>query len=178
MSETLKTVADSRCIMTEVVLPTDTNGLGTLMGGKLMLLMDKCAGITAMRHANRVCVTVCADAIEFQEPILEGEIVILESWINRVFGSTMEIEISVRAENPLKKESRKSNRALFTFVALGDDLRPTAVAPVRIETKDEQRRYEEAAKRRAARLCLFSGRLRLEELFENQENLLEDFSTG
>ena len=74
-----KPVSASVCEMTEIVLPNDTNSLGSMMGGRLLHLMDKCAAISAQRHANRVCVTAAVDNVEFQSAIREGEIVDVES---------------------------------------------------------------------------------------------------
>ena len=116
--------------MTEIVLPNDTNGLGNMMGGRLMYLMDKCAAVSAQRHANRVCVTATVDSVEFQSPIYQNEVVIIESWVNRAFRTSMEVELVVLAENPRAQTRRQCNRAFFTFVALGDDGLPTPVPPI------------------------------------------------
>ena len=85
MKKQLKTVIDSRSIMTEMVLPNDSNGLDHMMGGRLLHMMDMCAAISAQRHANRICVTVSVDTVTFDSPIHLGEIVIIESWVNRAF---------------------------------------------------------------------------------------------
>lgn len=157
-----KTVSRSRCVMTEIVLPNDTNGLGNLMGGRLLHMMDKCAAISTQRHANRVCVTAAVDSVEFNAPIYQNEIIIAESQVNRVFRTSMEVEINVWAENPRKQTRRRCNRAFFTFVALDDDGRPTEAPPIYPQTAEEESRYEAAAKRREMRLLL-SGRLRLSD---------------
>ena len=85
-------------MMTEFVLPNDTNTLGNLMGGRLMHLMDICAAMTAQRHTRRVCVTASVDNVAFRSPIRLGEVVILESYINRAFNTSMEVEVCVDAE--------------------------------------------------------------------------------
>ena len=95
--------------MTEIVLPNDTNGLGNMMGGRLMYLMDKCAAVSAQRHANRVCVTAAVDSVEFQSPIYQNEVVIIESWVNRTFRTSMEVELEVVAENPRAQTRRKTD---------------------------------------------------------------------
>ena len=166
-----KTVSQSRCIMTEIVLPNDANGLGNMMGGRLMYLMDKCAAVSAQRHANTVCVTAAVDSVEFQAPIYQNDIVIIESWVNRAFRTSMEVELTVVAENARAQTRRQCNRAFFTFVALGDDGRPTPVPCIHPETDEEHARYEEAAKRREARL-FFSGRLKLEDARHVKDDLL------
>lgn len=157
-----RTVAASRCVTTEIVLPNDTNGLGNLMGGRLLHLMDKCGAISAQRHAGTVCVTASVDNVEFRSPIRQDEIIVVESQVNRTFRTSMEVELNVWAENPKLGTRRKCNRAYYTFVALGDDGAPVPVPPVVPETDEERSRHAEAQKRREVRLVL-SGRLRLED---------------
>ena len=148
--------------MTEIVLPNDTNGLGNMMGGRLLHLMDKCAAISAQRHANRVCVTAAVDSVEFQSAIREGEVVVIESHVNRAFRTSMEVELNVWAENPLEETHRKCNRAFYTYVALDENGDPVPVPDVAPTTDREHERYEAAAERRDIRLVL-AGRKELED---------------
>ena len=157
-----KTVANSRCTMTEIVLPNDTNGLGNMMGGRLLHLMDKAAAISTQRHANRVCVTAAVDSVEFNSPIRQGEIVIIESQVNRAFNTSMEVELNVWAEDPHAQTRRKCNRAFYTFVAVDENIQPTRVPPIEPETDEERERYESASQRRELRLVM-SGRIALKD---------------
>ncbi len=157
-----RTVRASRCVTTEIVLPNDTNGLGNMMGGRLLHLMDKCASISAQRHAGGPCVTASVDSVEFQAPIRQNEIVVVESQVNRVFRTSMEVELNVWAENPKTAARRKCNRAFYTFVALDERERPVPVAPITPETDLERERYDGAARRRELRLVL-AGRLQPED---------------
>lgn len=157
--------------MTEIVLPNDTNGLGNLFGGRLLSLMDKCAAISAQRHANCVCVTAAIDSVEFKSPIYQSEVLILESQVNRAFRTSMEVEINVMAENPRKQTRRHCNRAFFTFVAIDDAGQPIRVPPIQPEMEVEKVRYENAVKRRETRLFL-AGRLKLEDASHIREDIL------
>lgn len=157
-----KTVAASRCVMNEIVLPNQTNGLGNLMGGQLLHLMDVCAAISAQRHANTVCVTAAVDSVEFHAPIRQGDVVVLEAQVNRAFRTSMEVEINVWAENPRQQTRVKSNRAYYTFVAIDADGQPRRVPPIHPETAEEQDRFESAIQRREFRLVL-AGRLKIED---------------
>jgi acyl-CoA hydrolase len=157
-----KPVSVSTCKMTEIVLPNDTNSLGNMMGGRLLHLMDKCAAISAQRHANRVCVTAAVDNVEFQSAIEEGEVVVVESRINRAFDTSMEVELNVWAENPRAETNRKCNRAFYTFVALDDTGTPVEVPAIAPETEAERERYDAAGKRRDLRLVL-AGRKDLQD---------------
>ncbi len=166
-----KTVANSRCTMTEIVLPNDTNGLGNMMGGRLLYLMDKAASISTQRHANRVCVTAAVDSVEFNSPIRQGEIVIIESQVNRAFRTSMEVELNVWAENPHAQTRRKCNRAFYTFVAVDETLQPTPVPPIQPESDEERERYRAAEKRRELRLVM-SGRIELKDAITLKEDVL------
>jgi acyl-CoA hydrolase len=157
-----KPVSVSRCTMSEIVLPNDTNNLGNLMGGRLMYWMDICAAISAQRHSGRVCVTASVDSVEFHSGIRQSEVVLLDSRVNRAFRTSMEIEINVHAENPRDGTLRKSNRAFFTFVAIDRDGKPRPVPKALPETEDEKKQYAAAARRREFRLLL-AGRMDLDE---------------
>lgn len=163
-------ISVSRCIMSELVLPNDTNGLGNLMGGRLLHWMDVCAAISSQRHAGMVCVTASVDNVEFHSPILQSEIVVLESQVNRAFRSSMEIEINVYAENPRLGTRRHCNRAYFTFVAVGPDGKPVVVPASRPETVEEEEKAKAAMRRREFRLLL-SGRMDPSEAVHVQDYL-------
>ena len=157
--------------MTEIVLPNDTNSLGNMMGGRLLHLMDKCAAISAQRHANRVCVTAAVDNVEFQSAIEEGEVVVIESHVNRAFRTSMEVELNVWAENPRAETKRKCNRAFYTYVALNEEGSTVPVPNVEPQTERERERHEAAAKRRDIRLVL-AGRKDLDEAASLKEDML------
>mgnify|MGYP001207972117 CR=1 FL=1 len=161
----------SHTIMSELVLPNDTNGLGNLMGGRLLHWMDICASISSQRHAGCVCVTASVDRVEFHSPILQSEIVTIRSQVNRAFRTSMEIEIVVDAENPRTGNKRRCNHAFYTFVAIGQDGSPTPVPALIPETDDEKQRYEKADRRRQFRLFM-SGRLDPDGVQDMQEFLL------
>lgn len=172
-----KTVSESLSITNEIVLPNDTNNLGNMMGGRLLHLMDICAAISAQRHSNHICVTAAVDSVEFESAIKQGEIVIIESRVNRAFRTSMEVELNVWAENAVDQTRRKCNRAYYTFVAVDDDTRPTPVPAIAPETEEEQERYTAAAKRRELRLIV-AGRMALEDAKfikgELHKNLIAD----
>ena len=165
------TVTNSYCEVNEIVLPNHTNGLGNLMGGRLLYLMDICAAISAQRHTKQICVTAAVDSVTFQSPIKEGEIVVIKGQVNRAFRTSMEVELNVWAENPIKNTYRKCNQAYYTFVAVDNNDRPTEVPQIIPETDDEKDRYLEAAKRRELRLIL-SGRLTLSDAIHIQNDLM------
>jgi acyl-CoA hydrolase len=165
-----KTPTDAKSVMTELVLPNMTNPLNNLMGGYLLYMMDVCAAITSQRHANRVCVTASVDSVDFKHPIKLGDIVILEGKVNRAFNSSMEVEITVWAENPRTQRKTQANTAYYTMVALDEELNPVKIPAITPETEEEKAKYQSAERRRQLRLVL-AGRMKLGDA-ENLRNHL------
>jgi acyl-CoA hydrolase len=147
-----KTPRESRAVMTEIVLPSDANPLGTIFGGRVMQWLDICAAIAASRHCRRQVVTASMDDLHFHAPIHVGEFAVLEGTVHAAFRTSMEVGVTVHAENPTTGARRLCTSAFLTFVALGGDGRPTEVPPVIPETDEERRLLEASRARRAARL--------------------------
>ena len=154
-----KPVSVSRSEMTEIVLPAQTNPLGKLLGGQVMHLVDMAAAMTAHRHSNSYVVTASVDYIDFRNPVNLGEIVILNSQVNRVFHTSLEVGVEVFSENVLTGEKKHTTSAFVTFVAIDEHTRkPKPVPPLIVRTEEEKRRFEEAGERREVRLALRYGK--------------------
>ena len=146
-------MSQSQVEMLQLVLPSDANLLGNMLGGTVMHHMDICAAVAAQRHAGRVCVTASVDRIDFESPVRIGEVLLLKASVNFAGRTSMEIGVLCMAENPRTGVRRHTASAYFTFVALTDDLKPCAVPPVRPDTPVEMRRFEAARARRDARIA-------------------------
>jgi acyl-CoA hydrolase len=147
-----KPVQASQVEMIELVIPNDTNRLGNLLGGRLMHWMDIAAAIAASRHTNKVCVTASVDELHFHHPVKQGEVVIVQASVNRVFHTSLEVGVRVTKENLLTGERIHTNTAYLTFVAINSEGKPIPASPVRPMKNVEKRRYRDAARRRHLRL--------------------------
>ena len=154
MNTQTKTPKDSLVIMTELVLPNDTNTFGNLMGGRLMYWMDIAAALAAMKHAGAPVVTASVDNISFESPIRLGNVVHIEARVSRAFNTSMEVYLKVSGEDALQQTKYKSNEAYYTFVALGADSKAVPVYQIVPETEDEIRLFDGALRRRQLRLIL------------------------
>jgi len=148
-----KTVRESQAEYVEVVLPSQANPLGNVLGGHVMHLMDITAAIAAHRHSNSYAATVAVDYLDFRHAIRVGQLIVLKSSVNRVFETSMEVGVKVFSEDILTGERRHTSSAYVTFVALDEHGQPKRVRPVVPRTADERRRYREAAVRRQLRLA-------------------------
>ncbi len=165
MSNKKKFAKDSEVIMTEMVLPNDTNTLNNLMGGRMMHLMDIAAAIAAQKHSARIVVTASVDNVSFAEPISLGDVLTIKAKVTRSFNSSMEVYLEVHAENIPTAKKKATNKAFFTFVAVDQLGTPISVAEVVPETEEEKNLYDGALRRRQLRLVL-AGRMKPEEATE------------
>jgi acyl-CoA hydrolase len=139
--------------MTEIVLPEDSNAHGSIFGGRVLALIDKCAAVAAMRHARGDVLTVSLDSVTFLSKVSVGNVLLLRGRLNAAFGSSMEVEVEVHSEDPWSGRRELTTRALVTMVAVDADARPRAVPRLEAADDDDRRRAEEAAERRLARLA-------------------------
>ena len=144
-------VRESQSEMTEIVLPNDANPLGSLLGGRLMHWIDMAGAMAAHRHSRHYVVTASIDHLDFLTPVRVGDLVILQSSVNRAFHTSMEVGVKVLVENYIKGTHSHVSSALLTFVAVDREGRRLPVPPVIPESDDEKRRYEEAGRRRDLR---------------------------
>ena len=134
-------------------MPHQANGLRTplVFGGVVMNMVDRCAALSAMRHARGQVTTLSIDRILFKEPIRVGELVEVRSRVVRVGRTSMSVLANVYAENIASGMRRHTNECWLTFVHLDDEGNPTPVPPLLLET-DEDRLLNEVATRRRDQL--------------------------
>ena len=61
--------------MTELILPTHANSLGSVFGGQILAWVDLCAAICAQRHTGYTVTTAGIDELSFERPIQVGQVV-------------------------------------------------------------------------------------------------------
>jgi acyl-CoA hydrolase len=158
-----KKVSESKSVMTEMIMPNDTNPMGNLMGGNLLRWMDIVCGICAGKHCEAHVVTASVDHVSFTKPIKVGDVITLEATVTRAFRTSLEVHVEVFAADIKGQSPRRCNHAYYTFVALDDEKKcPIPVPPIIPLTEIEQQRYDSASRRRELRLVL-SGRMKPEE---------------
>ena len=170
-----KKASESLVMMTELVLPNDTNNFGNLMGGRLMYWMDIAAALSALKHCAAPVVTASVDNISFETPIKIGNVVHIEAKVTRAFKSSMEVHLQVWGEDAIQQFRYKSNEAFLTFVALDPNGKPRPVNAVIPETPEEIKLYEGALRRRQVRLIL-GGKLKPEDALELKALFTKDDS--
>jgi acyl-CoA hydrolase len=139
--------------MAEYVLPQHANIGGTVFGGQIMAWVDLCAAICAQRHAGRPCVTVFVDDLWFKRPVQVGQVVRLRAEVTATFRTSLEIDVRVEGEDTITGERWPTVECRVTFVAVGEDRKPTRVRPLLLESDGDRAAQAAAEERRLARLA-------------------------
>jgi acyl-CoA hydrolase len=146
-------VSHSHAVLVHSLGPADANSAGFVHGGVIMKLCDEVAAIAGVRHSRGRVVTAGMDRMTFNVRIEIGELLTLRASVNAVWRTSMEIGVRVEAERPAIGESRHTNTAFLTMVAVDAQGRPRPVPPLVHETDVERRREVAAQTRRRNRLA-------------------------
>ncbi|VAW12045.1 Acyl-CoA hydrolase [hydrothermal vent metagenome] len=156
---------DSRTIVTDMVLPGETNALNNLFGGELLARMDRAASIAAHRHCREITVTASVNHVAFNKAVPLGSIVTVEAKVSRAFKTSMEVCLDVWLEDRRTGERTKANEGIYTFVAVDKTGKPVEVPQLVPETELEKERYVAALRRKQLSLVLV-GKMRPNEATE------------
>ena len=145
---------ESLTVLTDLVLPGETNYLDNLFGGELLARMDRACSIAARRHSRRIVVTASVNHVAFTKSVPVGSVVTLEAKVSRAFRSSMEVFVDVWIEDRQSGEKTKVNEGIYTFVAVDETGKPVPIAQIEPETDLENERYEGALRRKQLSLVL------------------------
>lgn len=160
-----KTSKASLTVLTDLVLPGDTNYLDNLFGGELLARMDRACSIAARRHSARIVVTASVNHVAFSKSIPVGSVVTLEAKVSRAFKSSMEIYVDVWIEDRQSGHKTKVNEGIYTFVAVDETGKPVQIPQIIPETDLEKERFDGALRRKQLSLVL-AGKMNPNEASE------------
>jgi acyl-CoA thioesterase YciA len=123
-------MADERIPAIKVLLlPKDTNALGTIFGGVILSHIDLASAVEARRTASRRYVTKAMREVEFHEPVFLGDVVNFFTETVRVGRTSVTVRVSVEAERwgGGRGERVKVTEAEVVLVAVDESGRPTPI---------------------------------------------------
>lgn len=134
------------------MLPEDANAAGIVHGGVIMKEIDNAAGVAAIRHTRKICVTASIDRLDFHKPCFIGNLVSFKASVNMTGTTSMEVGVRVETEDLFSGTTTHLASAYLTFVALDEDKKPCKVPPLMPETDTAKRRIRQADARKNMRL--------------------------
>src|SRR5688500_2628476 len=114
-----------------LMLPKDTNALGTIFGGVIMSNIDLASAVEARKQASHRYVTKAFREVEFHEPVFLGDIVSFYTETVRIGRTSITVRVSVEAERwgGGNGERLKVTEAEVVLVAVNDRGRPIPIKP-------------------------------------------------
>jgi acyl-CoA thioesterase YciA len=112
-----------------LLLPKDTNALGTIFGGVILSHIDLASAVEARKTAPLRFVTKAFREVEFHAPVFVGDIVNFYTETVRVGRTSLTVKVLVEVERwgGGHGERVKVTEAEVVLVAVGDDGRPTPI---------------------------------------------------
>lgn len=147
-----RSVSVSKTVVARVMMPQDANISGNVFGGTILKMVDEICYVAATKHARTNIVTASVDSMRFLSPVHVGDLLTLKANVNAVWHTSMEVGVRIEAEDPRADEVRHTGSSYLTVVALDSEGRPTEVPDLLLETDEDERRNQEARRRRARRL--------------------------
>jgi acyl-CoA thioesterase YciA len=136
-SESMIAVPTERYLAIKVVMmPRDTNPMGTIFGGVLLSFIDQAGVVGALWEIRKAgwpdprLVTVAMNAVEFHEPVLVGDIVSFWTKVMRVGKTSIAVHVVVETERD--RQTVKLTQAEVVYVAIdetGPERRPRPLCP-------------------------------------------------
>ena len=113
-----------------IMLPKDTNSLGTIFGGVILSHLDLAGGVEARKHSDKRFVTKGMREVDFVSPVHLGDMVTFYTRTERIGRTSVTVSVEVEAERcgaQGNREKVKVTEATVVYVAVGDDGQPIPV---------------------------------------------------
>lgn len=111
-----------------IMMPKDTNALGTIFGGIILSYIDQAGAVEATRHVAGRLVTVALREVEFHAPVFVGDLVSFFTETLRLGRTSISVKVVVEAERRHRGAGRvKVTEAEVVYVHVDENNRPAPV---------------------------------------------------
>jgi acyl-CoA thioesterase YciA len=110
-----------------IMMPKDTNALGTIFGGIILSYIDQAGAVEAHRHDAGRLVTVAMREVEFHAPVFVGDLVSFWTETLRLGRTSITVKVTVEVERrtPAQEIGRvKVTEAEVVYVRVDSNNRP------------------------------------------------------
>lgn len=113
-----------------MMMPRDTNAVGTIFGGIILSYIDQAGAVEAHRVCHGILVTVAMNAVEFHEPVFVGDLVSFYADVFEVGKTSIKIKVVVEAERRIRANTKVTvTEAEVVFVHVDRDGNPIPIEP-------------------------------------------------
>ncbi len=108
-----------------VMMPRDTNPMGTTFGGSILSFIDQAGAVEALQHTNHRVVTVAMHEVKFIAPVFVGDLVSFYTETVKVGTTSLTVRVTVEARRRQPPcETVRVTQAEVVFVAVDEAGRP------------------------------------------------------
>ena len=112
-----------------ILMPKDTNALGTIFGGIILSYIDQAGAVEAHQHAPGRLVTVAMREVVFHEPVFVGDLVSFYCETLRIGRTSITVKVLVEAQRARARgDAVKVTEAEVVYVNVDDANRPVPIA--------------------------------------------------
>jgi acyl-CoA thioesterase YciA len=104
-----------------VMMPRDTNPMGTIFGGELLCYIDQAGAVEARKHTEHALATVAMHEVKFIAPVFVGDLVSFYGELLRIGRTSITILITVEAKRGrTPHETVRVTQAEVVYVAIAE----------------------------------------------------------
>jgi len=111
-----------------VMMPRDTNPLGTIFGGLILSYIDQAGAIQARQESQKNLVTVAMHEVKFIAPVFVGDLVSFYTKIIKIGNTSITVLVTVDAQRAnAPHETVRVTQAEVVYVAVDKSGKPVPV---------------------------------------------------
>jgi acyl-CoA thioesterase YciA len=109
-----------------IMMPKDTNALGTIFGGIILSYLDQAGAVGATAAVPGRLVTVAMHTVEFHQPVFVGDLVSFYADLLRIGSTSITVKVEVIAQRR-DGERVKVTEAEVVYVHVDESNRPRRI---------------------------------------------------
>jgi acyl-CoA thioesterase YciA len=111
-----------------VMMPRDTNSVGTVFGGIILSYIDLAGAVEGRRHSDKKLVTVAMHEVKFIAPVFVGDLVSFYTETSKIGNTSITVRVTVDAwRGAAPHETVRVTQAEIVYVAIDQPGHPVPV---------------------------------------------------
>ena len=111
-----------------VMMPRDTNPMGTIFGGIILSYIDQAGAVEALQHTKKRLVTVAMHEVKFIAPVFVGDLVSFYTETVKIGTTSLTVRVTVEARRRLAPhEITRVTQAEVVYVAVDEPGHPVPI---------------------------------------------------
>jgi len=111
-----------------VMMPRDTNPLGTIFGGLILSYIDQAGAIQAHQHSLKKLVTVAMHEVKFIAPVFVGDLVSFYTETVKIGTTSITVRVTVDARRSrAPHDTVRVTQAEVVYVAVEEPGKPVSI---------------------------------------------------